>query len=178
MTQPPLADDLVVDEVDQLAYASAFVRAYCGWHITPSLTEATTLDTNGGTVLLLPTLHLTGLGAVTYTDQAATVVPPANLTWSEKGLVSLEKFGSWPVGLSTVTVSFTHGYDVVPDAVRAVTVALAKRIPAQMDSVTAGTVGGVSWQYGGMLAGQAALSASFTAIEAMVLDRYRLRARP
>lgn len=185
MPQPPLATSLVVDGVDQLAYASAWVRAYCGWHITPSLSETTILDTNGGTVLVLPTLHMTGLGAVVYSDTVstavppvATVVPPVNLTWSEKGLVSLNNFGSWPAGLRTVTVSYTHGYAEVPDAVRAVTVAVAKRIPALMDSVTAGAVGGVSWQYGGMLAGQAALSSSFTAVEAMVLDRYRVRASP
>ena len=174
---PPLADSLVIDDDTALAYASAWVRAYCGWHIAPSIDDTVTLDTYGGRYLLLPTLHLTELGDVTLTDPDAIVVEPDHLTWSQVGLVALT-CGTWPDGLATVTVDMTHGYDSAPDALAAVVVAVTKRLPAQFANVTAETAGGVSRQYGGLLAGQASLSAAFTAVELMVLDRYKLRARP
>lgn len=169
MSQPPLADsESLADEATRLEYASGMVREYCGWHIFPTITEVITMDTYGGPVLILPTLHLTGL-VVTYTDPVA--VAPGALSWSQQGLVALDS-GCWPTGLSTVTASMTHGYPIVPDAVRAVTVAMARRMPAQMANVTLETVGGVTRQYDTAAAG------SFTNLETVILDRYKLRARP
>jgi hypothetical protein len=58
-------------------------------------------------------------------------------------------------------------------------VSVAKRIPAQFSNVLSETAGGVSRTYGGMLGGSAATSRySFTGVETMLLDRYRLNARP
>ena len=39
--------------------AQAAVRAYCGWHIAPSLSETLVLDGTGARAFILPTLHLT-----------------------------------------------------------------------------------------------------------------------
>jgi hypothetical protein len=60
--------------VDEDAWAAtvAEVRAFCGWHIAPEVTETLTLDGPGGYVLVLPTLHLVDLVSVTNDGTAIT----------------------------------------------------------------------------------------------------------
>lgn len=173
MSTAPLANDLVVDEASQLAFASAWVRAYCGWHIAPSITESVTLDTYGGTRIFLPTKHLTALGAVTLTADGS-VVDPSTLAMSRLGFIS-KTGAAWPEGYSAVTVQFTHGYATVPEVVRAACVELAIQLPAQMTNVTAETVGGVSRQFGGKTT--TAYDSVFRKLET-ALENYRIPARP
>jgi hypothetical protein len=177
--------DLIVGDSDQVAYATAWIRAYCGWVVAPAETITRTLDASAGRLLLLPTMHLTAVGDVVVHVRDRAPLPvttdvtldPALLTFSASG--SLRRSDAdWPDELSAVTVTFTHGYATVPDDLKAVAVAIARRLPAQLASVTAEAAGGVSRQYGGLLSGQASLSASFTAVEQMVLDRYRIPFRP
>ena len=58
--------------VDAGAWAAtvAEVRAYCGWHIAPVVTETLTLDGPGGHLLVLPTLRLVDLLSVTNEGHA------------------------------------------------------------------------------------------------------------
>jgi len=168
---------LELDTDTQLAYSTAWIRAYCGWHIAPSIIDAATLDTFGGRTLRLPTLHLTDVAYVTYTADDS-VVDPDDLSWSTVGLVE-RSCGCWPRGLGTVTVEFTHGFDTVPEVLRALTVQMATRLPAQFASVTSETAGGVTRQYGGLLSGQAAVANYMTASEKIILDmHYRLWPAP
>ena len=74
MTLPPLADLPVgTDEAAWLAACDA-VRGYCEWHIAPSVTETLTLDGPGGSVLHLPSAHVTAVASVT--NDGAVIADP------------------------------------------------------------------------------------------------------
>jgi hypothetical protein len=86
------------------------IRREAGWHIAPSVTETLTLDSEGGPLLVLPTLYLT---AVTEVRDMTGSEPQVLTGWrlSRKGLLS----GCWfPAGFSAVEVDVTHGYDACP----------------------------------------------------------------
>ena len=91
--------------------ASAAIRRYCGWHIFPVLPESVVLDGPGGSLLVLPTLHVTGITALSNAD---TVEDVAGLEWSPRGMVR-KRWGSWTDKFRGVSVTFEHGYEDVPD---------------------------------------------------------------
>jgi hypothetical protein len=120
--------------------ASGLVRGYTGWHIAPTITE---------TLLM----------------QAATM--PGDVTWGANG--RLYWGGAlWPTSFGSVTVTFTHGYAVVPADVRAVTKAVARRMVANPSLARQEAVAGYSATYDGVLLGE----------ERYRLARYRLPGRP
>jgi len=173
MTEPfATPGDLVLTDVSEIAYASAWIRAYCGWHIYPNQEDTLVLDTFGGQLLLLPTLHMTALGAVVLTADTSTVAP-ATLSWSQTGAIAYRPAPGvfpiavpcWPIGLRTTQVTFTHGYAEVPDAIKAVAVGVAKRLPAGFTNVSQEQAGLVTRSYGGI---------NFTPAEQSVLNRYRI----
>jgi hypothetical protein len=181
MTEPlaPFAEagDLAPNTDQQLAWASERIRAYCGWHIYPSIEQTATFDTLGGSVLMLPTLRLTAVTAVALADGTDLNVDD-DLTWSEAGMLRRATCWAWPSGFRQVAVTFEHGYEALPGGLAEVCAAAATRAPAQLASVTAESVGGVSRTYGGLLSGAGALSAGWTFAEQQVLDRYRLPSLP
>lgn len=170
--------DLVLTDTSEIAYASAWIRAYCGWHIFPSQQDTITIDTFGGQLLLLPTLYMTALGEVVLTADASTV-DSTTLSWSQSGALAYRPtlvenaFGvtasipqpCWPIGLRTIQVTFTHGYDEVPDAIKAVAVGVAKRLATGFTNVTSEQAGLVLRSYGGP---------NFTPAEQAALNRYRI----
>jgi hypothetical protein len=95
----------------QVAAAQAGVRAICGWHIAPQVTETVVLDGDGGTLLMLPTLKLVSVAQVrdlTRSEPAAI----EGWRWSSAGM--LYRSSGWPSGLGAVEVTMTHGYDECP----------------------------------------------------------------
>lgn len=114
------------DGVDSDAWnaAVAVVRAYCGWHIAPVLTETILVDAQGGSALVLPSLRVTEISEVKIGD---TVVESPE--WSAAGFVR----GCWPKKLRAVSVTWTHGFDEAPLAL----VAASKRL-VEIGSVPAG----------------------------------------
>jgi hypothetical protein len=111
-----------------LSSASGAIRSVCGWSISQeTVTEMFTL----GQTVFLPTLNLTAVSVPSAVDGVA---------WSRNGTVRLSNL--YPFAASAV-VTYTHGYDPVPDAVKAVCLELAARHyinPEQMMSVTRGSV--------------------------------------
>jgi hypothetical protein len=117
-----MANDLVTpDELvgfpgapfgDQIVDAAVGeVRGEARWHIAPSRTETLTLDSDGGTRLVLPTLRLAAVSAVRDTS-GDTPVDIADYRWSKSGI--LYRFGGWPCGFQAVEVDVVHGYDSCP----------------------------------------------------------------
>lgn len=92
--------------------AVAVVRAYCGWHIAPVLTETVTVDAQGGRALVLPSLRIVDVAEVKVGDQVVT-----DPEWSAAGFIR----GRWPDKLRSVTVTWTHGYEGSPLALVAAT---------------------------------------------------------
>jgi hypothetical protein len=93
--------------VDEDAWAAtvAEVRAFCGWHIAPEVTETLTLDGPGGYVLVLPTLHLVDL--VSVTNDGTAVTDPASTGTSEWSGVKAVTSGPHQVTFETSSVSST-----------------------------------------------------------------------
>lgn len=162
---PPAAPPDGVDEFAWLAAWSA-IRAYCEWHVTPSVTETVTVDGSGGSVQFLPTLHLTALTSIT--NDGATVSDPE---WSEAGMV---RGAAWTSKFRGVEATMTHGYDDPPMEVVAVARNLAESAGAMPGArqITSGPHSVTLTE-----AAQAGASAMSPAHHA-VLDRYRIPHRP
>lgn len=120
----------VPEGMDETAWVSAIsaIRGFCRWHIAPNLPEVLTLDGSGGGLLLLPTLHLTGLTAVTNNGTAATADELAAIQWSEAGAIKITA-GSFSSKFRGVVVEVVHGYDFFPPEILAVARSLASAGP-------------------------------------------------
>lgn len=169
---------LTVTADDQVAGATARIREYCRWHVYPSITTTVRRDSGPGRLLLLPSLHVTELGGVTLDEDSSDIdVTGLSAERLLHGCLERPDFLPWLPYLARVTVTFTHGYDTLPDGLREVAVNLAKRMPAQMTTVDREAAGGVSRTYGAPLAG-GFTKAGFTAAEQAVCDAYRLPYQP
>lgn len=129
-----LATSLTVSEADRLLQAEALVRTYCGWHIAPSRTENVTLSASNTSLLLLPSLHVTALSAVT---EDGTSVAVDDYEWSPAGVIT--RTSAWST--TPIVVSLTHGYASVPAEVAGVVVAVAQRAVDNPSSRTRRQVG-------------------------------------
>lgn len=127
-TAPPLVTvDMLEDhqmpgpytETD-VAIASALVRGACGWHIAPSVAVELELDSDGGTLLVLPSLHLSSVNKVT--DRHGNVLEGWEA--SRKGM--LYRTAGWPAGFGAVVVHAEHGLPEVPLEIVAVVADLAR----------------------------------------------------
>jgi hypothetical protein len=99
--------------VDYAAAALAAARRYCGWHVTPAVTETITVDGPGGRVVSLPTMHLNELTEVIedgVTLNVADLAPSVTV-----GTVRKRSGARWTSELGGITVTMTHGHDVAPD---------------------------------------------------------------
>ncbi|MFN2344756.1 MAG: hypothetical protein ABR616_03460 [Dermatophilaceae bacterium] len=94
------------------------VRAFCGWHIAPEVTEIVTLDGPGAPVVVLPTLRLVDL--VSITDDGSAVVDPE---WSRSGMV---RRYCWTHKFRGIVAEITHGYPSWPEELLGVMAEMAK----------------------------------------------------
>jgi hypothetical protein len=152
--------------------ASAGVRRYCGWHVTPNLSETLVMDGSGGDVQTLKTLHLTAVASVTEKGRTAPLVEDVDFEWSELG--SLRRLnGFWTFAYRGVTATITHGFDDADDVkqvvIQVVTVALSSPLGATREQAGALSV---SWATTapGVAGGMALLQRDLA-----VLDRYRIQ---
>ena len=165
-TPPPLAQAPAGADADAWEQACAAVRAYCGWHIAPSVTETVTVDGSGGPLQTLPTLRLTALSSITNDGTAVT-----DPQWSEAGMVRADCVTWWTWKFRGVTADITHGHDVCPPEIVGVLAEAASRGAAgsAVNQVGQVRMGGVSGTPG---------AAAFVLERTAVLDRYKLPPRP
>lgn len=147
-------------DVEAWDNACAAVRAYCGWHIAPSVIEDVILDGSGTQIMMLPTLRLTDLTAVT--DDTTAVDSPE---WSAAGMVRKSTGGYWSWKFRSFTATMTHGYEDCPGEILGVIAEAASR----------GVVGVAATQVGQVRIESGGGSASFMLDQKAVLDRYRIR---
>lgn len=103
-----------------LSAASAYVRSYCGWHISPSRSETDVKRRIGSFgKIILPTLHLVSVEKLVVDD---AVVDPGDYHWWPNGVVELKNRYRRD---GYCLIDYTHGYAVVPDAVQSVVMELA-----------------------------------------------------
>lgn len=160
----PVPDELAAQLISE---ASAVVRAHCGWRITGPVTETFLVDGPGTQTLLLPTLALVEVLAVTDDGRA---LAPGDLEWSAAGMLRRRDRRPWTDRFSGITVVARHGVDAVPDSVAAVVLAIAKRAYANPTGAQAAAAGIVTDTFGAAH-GPVAL----TALERDLLAPWRAR---
>ena len=166
MTDVPLAP--TPEGVDEEAWAAACaaVRAYCGWHVAPSITDTYTLDGSGSQFQALPSMHVTDIVLVT---ELGTDLDASGYEWSEMG--QLWREAGWAGHFRGLIVEMTHGYDSCPPEILGVLQEAASRgvggsAVSQVGQVRMGGVSGVPG------------AASFMLDQKAVLDRYAIPGRP
>lgn len=95
--------------------ASSMIRAYCGWHIAPSITETLILDGPGGRVLGLPSRHVTGIATI---SQQSSIIASTGYKWSALGEVQRKDWSFWSTDYRDIEVTLTHGYTACPPDLR------------------------------------------------------------
>ena len=141
---------------------SAQIRAYCGWHVAPEMTETLTVNGSGTQVVYLPTLHASSVAPVKLDGET---LDPDQYEWSQDGVLRRAGHQRWPDRLRCLEVTLVHGYGDRGDELKAAADALAQFWAiAGMGSVRVGQV-----QIGGG-GGDVAIPAHVAAM----LDRYAL----
>ena len=92
------------------------IRAHCGWHIAPQVSETLTLDSDGQNAIPLPTLRLVNVTAVRYWnghDMVPVTGWDSRRGWSAERC-SIYLAGGFPVGRRALEVDVVHGYTTTP----------------------------------------------------------------
>lgn len=160
--------------------ATAAVRRYCGWHITPTRTETLTLTSDGSSTLMLPSLCVFDVAAVTYGE---TLLAPDDYAWTPYGVIALSRsllYGCAPLWTTvlpqTVSVTLTHGFAAAPD-VEGVILSMVARAQVSPSGVIRSQVGQVGFTYSQTGTGQAG-GIAMLPNEISTLDLFRLAPRP
>lgn len=191
--QPGEIDELEAGQA--LDLASDVIRGYVRSHIT-SVTETAELGGTSDDVLELPQRPVSVVTAVEITDRLGNtvVVSSSDWTWTRSGklrriLYTTALPAGWSAGSgwggtdATVTVTYTHGLAAVPGDVKAIALALARRMTVNPDGYVREAIGSYNVGYAttdGQQAGQGSgqgsgASVHLLAVEKMALDRYRRR---
>lgn len=134
---PPLAqaDDLVdfpgaPFPQSVVTAAGEAVRAAAGWHIAPAVTETLRIDSDGATLLLLPTGRLTAVAEVRdVTGDAPSIITGWRVSHRLGGL---HRGTGWPCGFEAVEVDVVHGYtECPPDLLKIVAAEAGRRVAQQ-----------------------------------------------
>ena len=163
-----------IDSESWLEAAQATVRAFCGWHVAPVITETVRVTARGGDSLVLPSLCVRELKTIRFGSQ--TVEATGCVAWSREGVVRLLNGMRFPDTPGGVEVELTHGFEPgeVPD-VTVIIATVARRAASQPGLVASQSVNGASVSYA--TAGGAPLSIPLLGIEKAALETYRLAGR-
>jgi hypothetical protein len=109
--------------------ASAAVRRETGQILTPVVADQVVLDGSGSGVLLLPELPVT---AVTAISVDGTALETTAWRWTRSGLLyrlgAAYRYGEpWVAGAANVAVTYSHGFDPLPDDLKDVVARIAGR---------------------------------------------------
>lgn len=101
-----------------LAGASAAIRRYCRWHVTPVVDESMILDHDGGPIVALPTLRLIDVTALAIHGTEYTPAELDELKWSHNGEIALPSPGRGMrpgAGFRAIAATIRHGFDDAVD---------------------------------------------------------------
>lgn len=180
---PPLLGSTAFDEMTggrysgdlraaaALSAASQAVRNACGWHVSPSLACACTVQRiePGQRVISLPANAVTAISSVT---ESGTALDAGGYEWSRDGLIRRACFKRWPTAWGAVRVEYTAGLDAdaAPDLMQAVA-SIAEGVLTVPRGVTNETADGVSVSYA---SAAASIAAALTEQLMAQLAPYRL----
>lgn len=162
-TLPPLADsdDYIAlvgalpagRDVDRLlAAASDKIRRAARWHIAPVMTEDVVLDGPGSGLLMVQTLNLVAVTAIT---NAGVIVDPTYLEWSSNGSIRWSTDQGWSSGVCNVwtpklrgiTLTIQHGFNPVPDGLVELCCTVAGRSAVSGSGILRKSIGSASVEY-------------------------------
>lgn len=150
--------------------AAAAMVAYCGWDPTAIVSDVTIAgDGNGTRLLTLPSLYVTDVSAVSIVDCDGDVVTQdaADVGWSENGKLEWQSWGVWPEGSRNILVTYSGGYDSIPDDLSAALAHLSGRLAGM--GATSRRMGTGSVSFGAAIA-----DGGLLLVEQMVFDRYKI----
>lgn len=168
-----------------LTEATAAIRNYCRQYLELVEDEEITLDSKGGSWLFLPQLPVVDVSEVIEDD--VTLTPDDDYILGQHG--KLYRVGqTWCKGVQNITITYSHGYETLPDDIVAVcTRAASRAFQAGLRAVETDAVPGVASK---SLGDFSVSYASDTAVEGMmgasgarmllmsekdVLDAYRIK---
>lgn len=169
MAESVVDADIKIDAQYWMRAGEAAIRAYCGWHVCPVVTETLTLDTSRQRFVKLPSMRVLDVGKVEYLGRDVT----GSMSWSEAGLLKWKnKFLTFDDEYRGLKITLTHGYELgeVPQIVSLI--ATVGRRAADQKTVASQSVNGASVAY--LTAGGAPLSVPLLSIEKEMLAPYRL----
>lgn len=141
--QQPIAGAEAVAAVEfALLSASAAVRNYTRQLLHRVVGDVLTLDGRRGRLMFLPELPV--IAVSTVVEDGETLVPGRDWELAEHGI--LVRHGrDWRPGYGNLRVTYTHGYDPIPDMITVVTARAASRLyQAGLRAAEAGGVFGVA----------------------------------
>lgn len=107
-----------------LTEATAAIRNYCHQYLEEVEDEIITLDSFGGTRLFLPELPVIEVTSVVEDDETLTDGDDYKL--GQYGILHrLDQ--KWAGGIQIITITYSHGYDPIPDDIIAVAARAAAR---------------------------------------------------
>lgn len=172
MSQPDMRGD-ATGPIDYDGAAQAAIRAYCGWHIAPILTETLYVSArHTSPKIFIPSGHVVDIERLEMLENnKGTWKEVAGYGWDETGTLELTGGQRFTKGLRNVRVTLTHGYqpDEVPD-VLAIADAIARRAAMSLYGVASQSVNGATVAY--QTAGGAPLSVPLLNIEKDALAKY------
>lgn len=150
--------------------ATASVRSFCGWHVTPEITSALVLDGSGGNVLQLPSKRVVSIESVEIDGE------PVEFDWSADGLLRRKDGRRWPASYGSVTVSLTHGFTDAAD-IAGIIVGIASRAGINPSGNVVNQRAGTQ-SFTLATSGGASASIPLLATEKELLEPYRLNWGP
>lgn len=138
-----------IDEEDPSAIlalniASDLIRNFCGHSITQVEDDEIILDGTGTQLLLLPATPVTEVASVEVDGEE---LEEDDYAWSRRGWIVRTDGYYWPTDPSSIAVTYTHGYETVPDSVKGVALALAGRVVDGSSGIKQESIGSYSVTY-------------------------------
>lgn len=108
-----------------LVEATAAIRIYCRQFLTLVEDEEIALDGKGGTRLFLPQLPVVGVASVV--EDGETLVVDEDYVLGDYGILYRLGGYRWVAKVRGVTVTYSHGYEELPEGIVAVATRAAAR---------------------------------------------------
>jgi hypothetical protein len=176
--------DTNVSAVAAIVAASAAIQDHCGQRLDYVATDVYTFPPvePGRRTILLPEQPVTAVASVV--EDGTTLTVGTHYRWTRAGL--LTRVGrDWATGWQDVVVTYSHGYVVIPAAIRSVCIqAAARAYRAGLASAATGGVPGIQSEqaegdYAVTFAAQAAAHGAYAPpllapSEKELLSRYRM----
>ena len=149
-----------------LVGVSAEIRKHTGQIFDQVEDDEVILDSIGSSVLLLPQLPVIDIASIEdLDDDTATFTVVTDYRWSVRGII--RRTGArWAEGLRRYKVTYTHGYENIPDDLTLICLRAAARAAGNPEGLTQESMGNYSASWGLAVAG-------LTDIDRRDLDFYR-----